>query len=70
MADRWADWVRARSRGGDSDQMARWATLRESYHDGILRRAELKPGERLLDVGNEDGLVGLEALTIVGPEAW
>jgi arsenite methyltransferase len=68
MADKWAYWVRARSHGGDPDQRARWATLRQSYRDGILRRAELKSGERLLDVGTGDGLVGLGALPILGPD--
>ena len=44
--------------------LARLATVR----DRILDRAEIQPGDTVLDVGTGQGLLGLAALDRVGPE--
>jgi ubiquinone/menaquinone biosynthesis C-methylase UbiE len=67
-ADVWAAWLRT-GRDGGSERMrainlARLATVR----DRILDRAEIEPGDTVLDVGTGHGLLGLAALDRVGPE--
>ena len=65
-SDNWAKWVLERSHGGDPDQKENWLGQRESYRDGVLRRARPRPGEPLLDVGTGDGLIAFGALPLVG----
>jgi arsenite methyltransferase len=66
--DVWATWLRT-GRDGGSDRMrainlAWLATVR----DRILDRAEIQPGNTVLDVGTGHGLLGLGALDRVGPD--
>lgn len=66
--DVWASWLRTRRDGGSERMravnLARLATVR----DRILDRAEIQPGETVLDVGTGQGLLGIAALDRVGPE--
>jgi arsenite methyltransferase len=60
--DCWADWLRTRRTGGDAELEARMLELLASVRDRVLDNAELRPGERLLDVGCGNGLIGFGAL--------
>jgi arsenite methyltransferase len=65
--DEWAAWL-VRDRFGTSAEIegsVRAALVQ--WRDGVLRRARIKPGDTVLDVGTGDGLVGLAALHLVGP---
>jgi arsenite methyltransferase len=64
--DKWADWVLQRSHGGDAAQKGAWSDQLESYRDGVLRRAEPRPGDSLLDVGTGEGLIGFGAVPLIG----
>lgn len=64
--DRWARWVLERSHGGDPVQKRAWLANLEAYREGVLRRAHLKRGETLLDVGTGDGLIAFGALPLLG----
>jgi arsenite methyltransferase len=54
------------------DSWARWvlqhrnAAERSEFRDRVLARAEVRPGDVLLDVGTGDGLIGFGALEMVG----
>jgi demethylmenaquinone methyltransferase/2-methoxy-6-polyprenyl-1,4-benzoquinol methylase len=52
------------------DRLERWTGLGRGarYRREALRRAGLKPGMRVLDVGTGTGLVAREALKLLGPE--
>jgi SAM-dependent methyltransferase len=66
-ADPWADWLLRRRDGGDA---ANRAAAREALHrirDRLLAGVAVRPGERVLDVGCGDGLIGLRAAEMVGP---
>ena len=66
-ADRWARWLLDGRHGGDAAFRERM--LRESLYplrDQILDRAQLQPGDTLLDVGAGDGLVAFGALDRLG----
>jgi ubiquinone/menaquinone biosynthesis C-methylase UbiE len=62
MADRWAEWLRARRDGGSLEQRRLALEFLAPIRDRILERAEVKPGDVVLDVGCGDGLIGLGAL--------
>jgi arsenite methyltransferase len=64
--DKWARWVLERSHGGDPDQKRAWLERLEAYREAVLRRADPKPGETLLDVGTGDGLIAFGALPLIG----
>jgi arsenite methyltransferase len=66
-SDRWARWLLDVRHGGDVAFRERMLT--ESlypWRDEILGKAQLKPGDTLLDVGAGDGLVGFGALDRLG----
>lgn len=66
--DRWYRWLRDVRFGGDADYRERdLAEYLYPWRDEILARADVKPGETLLDVGTGDGLVAAAALDLVGP---
>lgn len=64
--DRWARWVLERSHGADPEQKHVWLEHLATYREGVLRRADPRRGETLLDVGTGEGLIGFGALPLVG----
>jgi arsenite methyltransferase len=60
--DCWADWIRTRRTGGDAEFEAHMLEQLAAVRDRVLDTAELNPGERLLDVGCGNGLIGFGAL--------
>jgi arsenite methyltransferase len=61
--DQWAQWIRERRfGGGDEPHVKRMLKQLAETREKVLDRAELQPGETLLDVGCGDGLIGLGAL--------
>jgi arsenite methyltransferase len=66
--DRWAQWLLTR-RDGDSDTMrARNQIDLDAFRDGVLARADVQPGDVVLDVGCGTGLIAFGALDRVGPD--
>jgi arsenite methyltransferase len=66
-SDLWSRWLLDRRDAGDAAQ--RLATLEHlsSVRDRVLEAAGSLDGATLLDVGCGDGLIGLRALDLVGP---
>jgi arsenite methyltransferase len=62
VTDRWADWIRTRRTGGDPEYEAKMLDELAAVRDRVLDRADLQPGETLLDVGCGNGLIGFGAL--------
>ena len=62
MTDCWADWIRSRRTGGDAEFEAEMLEQLAAVRDKILDRADLRPGETLLDIGCGNGLIGFGAL--------
>jgi arsenite methyltransferase len=64
--DVWATWLRTGRDGGSAamraENLERLATVR----DQILDRAEIQPGDTILDVGTGQGVLGLGALERTG----
>jgi SAM-dependent methyltransferase len=60
--DRWAEWLAERRFGGDPEVRAELLAKLVQTRDAVLDRAELHPGETLLDVGCGEGLIGFGAL--------
>jgi arsenite methyltransferase len=60
--DCWADWIRTRRTGGDAEFEARMLEQLAAVRDRVLDNAELRPGERLVDVGCGNGLIAFGAL--------
>lgn len=68
MSDHWKEWILThRQSGAENYQLA----LEEFFiplREKLLDRAQVKPGETLLDIGTGDGLVAFGAAERVGPE--
>jgi arsenite methyltransferase len=62
VTDCWADWIRTRRTGGDAEYEAKMLNQLAAVRDRVLDRADLQPGETLLDVGCGNGLIGFGAL--------
>jgi arsenite methyltransferase len=60
--DHWADWIRTRRTGGDSEYEAEMLEKLAGVRDRVLAGAELQAGETLLDVGCGNGLIAFGAL--------
>lgn len=65
--DQWAQWLLHRRHGGDPEQLAQTLDYLAPIRDRVLDHANLRAGERLLDVGCGDGLIAFGALERVGP---
>lgn len=66
--DRWHRWLLDVRFGGDNE--ARQQVLTERLYpvrDKVLDKAQLQPGDTLLDVGAGDGLIAFGALERLGP---
>jgi arsenite methyltransferase len=66
--DRWHRWLLDTRFGGDAE--ARQQLLTEVWYpvrDKVLDKAQVQPGETLLDVGTGDGLIAFGALERLGP---
>jgi arsenite methyltransferase len=67
VRDRWAAWLLDRRFGGDAAQRDAMLPALYRYRDEVLRRAAVRPGDVVLDVGCGDGLIGFGAADLVGP---
>ena len=65
--DQWSRWLRERRDAGDERQRTAILDMLGPVRERVLANAEPLEGATLLDVGTGDGLIGLEALTRVGP---
>jgi arsenite methyltransferase len=65
--DRWATWLLAARFGGDAAQRDAMLSTLYRYRDEVLRRAAIRTGDVVLDVGCGDGLIGFAAADLVGP---
>jgi arsenite methyltransferase len=66
--DRWAEWLLERRHGGDAERQRKQLEFLGKRRDIVLDRAEIQPGDTVLDVGCGDGLLGFGALERVGPD--
>lgn len=67
VRDRWAAWLLDRRFGGDAAQRDAMLPALYRYRDEVLRRAAIRSGDVVLDVGCGDGLIGFGAADLVGP---
>ena len=66
--DRWAEWILERRFGGDAEAAKPMLGQLAKVRERVLDRAEIEPGETVLDVGCGDGLIAFGALERVGAE--
>jgi arsenite methyltransferase len=66
--DRWHRWLLNVRFGGDAEAREQVLTQRlYPVRDKVLDKAQLQPGDTLLDVGSGDGLIAFGALERLGP---
>ncbi|MGQ0847271.1 MAG: methyltransferase domain-containing protein [Sporichthyaceae bacterium] len=65
--DPWAEWLLHRRDGGDPATREAAVAALVPIRDRVLADAEIAPGDRVLDVGCGDGLLGRRAAELVGP---
>ena len=66
--DKWAAWLLEHRFGGDPGARDAMLAYLTPVRDEVLRRAGLRAGETVLDVGCGDGLIGFGALELVGAD--
>ena len=66
--DRWAEWILERRFGGSAEVAAAMLGSLAKVRERVLDRAEIQPGETVLDVGCGDGLIAFGALERVGAD--
>ena len=64
--DQWSTWLLETRFGGDAASMSRGMAQLYAVRDQILKDANIRDGDTLLDVGCGDGLVAFGALDRVG----
>lgn len=64
--DQWAQWLLQRRHGGDQARLEAMQKSLFEMRDGVLKHANIIPGDILLDVGCGDGLIAFGALPLVG----
>jgi arsenite methyltransferase len=64
--DVWAAWLRTFRDGGSGALRAENLAHLATFRDRILDRADIRPGDTVLDVGTGQGLLGLAALERTG----
>lgn len=64
--DRWHRWLLDVRHGGDTGYRDQMMSELHRVRDEVLDRAELQPGDTMLDVGTGDGLIGFGALGRLG----
>jgi ubiquinone/menaquinone biosynthesis C-methylase UbiE len=64
--DRWAKWLFENRYGGNQELFNANTTELCKLRDKILRRAQIRQGDVVLDVGTGDGLLAVKALELVG----
>ncbi len=64
--DKWADWLVSRRFGNDKNLALQTKARLEIIRDRLLRNASISEGNKILDVGTGDGLIGIEALKYIG----
>jgi ubiquinone/menaquinone biosynthesis C-methylase UbiE len=67
-SDRWSRWLLDRRDASDEVQRAVTLEYLSRVRDRVLDAAGALDGATLLDVGCGDGLIGLRALDLVGPD--
>lgn len=65
-ADRWAQWLLERRHGGDPGMLAETLAMLAPIRDRVLDNAHIESGDRVLDVGCGDGLLGFGAAERAG----
>ncbi len=66
--DRWHRFLLNTRFGGDAEARQRLLTERlYPVRDKVLDKAQVQPGETLLDVGTGDGLIAFGAIERLGP---
>lgn len=64
--DKWSSWLLS-CRYANNERLAAQATLHLSkVRDKVIRRGAIVEGNRVLDIGTGDGLIGLETLKYIG----
>ena len=66
--DVWAAWLRTGRDGGSAALRAENLAHLATFRDRILDRADIRPGDTVLDVGTGQGLLGLAALERAGDQ--
>jgi ubiquinone/menaquinone biosynthesis C-methylase UbiE len=66
MTDRWARWLLERRHGGDKAFLAETLDMLGPIRDRVLDNARIAAGDRVLDVGCGDGLLGFAAAERAG----
>ena len=69
QTDRWHRWLTDVRFGGDTSYRGKVLTeFLYPVRDAVLDKAQLVPGQTLLDVGAGDGLIGFGAVDRLGPD--
>lgn len=68
MPDRWATWLAERRFGGNEDARRESQVLFDQFRRRVLDGARIQAGDRVVDVGCGEGLIGFGALELVGDD--
>jgi hypothetical protein len=68
VRDQWAEWLLERRYGSDPERRKDFLDFLIPVRERVLRGADVKDGEILLDVGTGDGLITFGALDLLGKQ--